>query len=462
MKKVKTNTLILLSTLICGIIAVAEANAATYQDRAQVKFTFNPTLTLDLSSTSLSIDELLPGTSRDSNSIDITVDTNNIGGYTLSATVGDVSNTSTSLVHTDGSATFSSVGYGSFSSLADGKWGYSTDSGEHYSGLPLYNDGYGATLAYTNGASPSDTTSFLIGAKAAADQPLGTYSNVVNFIAVANVYTIPTLQTITDVELAAMLPSVGDVVELKDERDCKSYRIGKLADGNIWFLDDMRMTAYTECSESPEFNYGDLQDDDAYDNYAPNAGYLFKYYNDDYLGTKIYDPDDHNIVLGEEGVAYNFCAASDGWCVEPFIYDPNMWGGGGEECFEEDPSMCIGYDEDTMRREYADSVITSYGTTVDTGICPYGWAMPSSSDFSSLAGAYNTPNDFVRAAKMLPIGDGYWTNAIDPLDESYFSAYYISGSVAYTQGGAKYTYTGPTTGDRQDRASYALVRCKRV
>lgn len=462
MKKVKTNTLILLSTLICGIIAVAEANATTYQDRAQVKFTFNPTLTLDLSSTSLSIDELLPGTSRDSNAIDITVDTNNIGGYTLSATVGNVGNASTSLVHTDGSATFSSVGYGSFSSLADGKWGYSIDSGEHYSGLPLYSNGYGATLAYTNGASPSDTTSFLIGAKAAADQPLGTYSNVVNFIAVANVYTIPTLQSITDAELAAMLPSVGDVVELKDERDCKSYRIGKLADGNIWFLDDMRMTAYNECSESPEFSYGDLQDDDAYDNYAPNAGYLFKYYNDDHLGTKIYDPDDHNIVLGEEGVAYNFCAASDGWCVEPFVYDPNMWGGGGEECFEEDPSICIGYDEDTMRREYADNVITSYGTTVDTGICPYGWAMPSSSDFSSLAGAYNTPNDFVRAAKMLPIGDGYWTNAVEPLDESYFYAYYISGSVAYTQGGAKYTYTGPTTEDRQDRTSYALVRCKRV
>lgn len=459
MKKVKTNTLILLSTLICGIMAVAEANATAYQDRAQVKFTFNPTLTLDLSSTSLSIDELLPGTSRDSNAIDITVDTNNIGGYTLSATVGDVSNASTSLVHTDGSATFSSVGYGSFSSLADGKWGYSIDSGEHYSGLPLYSNGYGATLAHTKGASPSDTTSFLIGAKAAADQPLGAYSNVVNFIAVANVYITPTLQTVTDVELAAMLPNVGDTAEIKDERDCKTYRIGKLADGNIWFLDDMRMTTDAECAEWAGGTYVDIQDNDAYDYSMSNAGYIFKYYNDDYLGTKIYDPDDHNIVLGEKGVVYNFCAASNGWCAEPFVYDSSMGGGGGEGCWE-DPFMCDPmYGEETARQEYMDQVIGEYGTTISTGICPEGWVMPSSSDFSNLAGAYSTPNDFVRAAKILPTNEGYWTNAVTA-NSSSFEAYHITGSVT-PQSGAKYSYTGPTT-EYQDRSDYALVRCKRA
>ena len=191
---------------MAGIIGVNYVSAVTYQTGVGVSFTFNPKLTLTLSSSNLVISNLAPGTSDNSNEIAITVSTNAAYGYNLSATVGNSTTyNNTDLTHTSGvsSGKFTSIAFESnpanyISSISSNNtWGYSIDSGTKYNGLPLYSDTTNiATLKSTDTtpATGTDTVNFLIGAKASTTQPTGDYKNVINFIAVTN--PVPTLEPV--------------------------------------------------------------------------------------------------------------------------------------------------------------------------------------------------------------------------------------------------------------------------
>ena len=176
-----------------------------------VSFTFNPTLSISLSDPSLTIDNLTPSSSSDSNIVTVSVSTNAGYGYYMSATAG-TKTTNTDLTNTDNSNyTFTSLSsnVASLSNIPDNNWGYSysTDDGTTwisgdadnastgYNGLPLDNDDSGATgikLISTDTFSNSGSIKFKIGAKAAATQAAGTYTNTVNFYAVANPEPTPT------------------------------------------------------------------------------------------------------------------------------------------------------------------------------------------------------------------------------------------------------------------------------
>ncbi|MBR3177663.1 hypothetical protein IKF27_02570, partial [Candidatus Saccharibacteria bacterium] len=69
-----------------SLTSTQTVSAVTYQTGVGVSFTFNPKLTLTLSSSNLVISNLAPGTSDNSNEIAITVSTNAAYGYNLSAT----------------------------------------------------------------------------------------------------------------------------------------------------------------------------------------------------------------------------------------------------------------------------------------------------------------------------------------------------------------------------------------
>ncbi len=176
--------------------------ALTYQDNVELQFTWNPTIRISLSSADLIIDNLTPGNSADSNTITINVGTNNMYGYTLSATAGNTTNASTNLVNTvDDTKLFTSLATdASLASLTtDNTWGYSysTNSGtswSNYSGLPLYTAASGAELINNDG-SGSTPVQFKIAAKASTIQASGAYTNTINFTAVAN--PEPTPQPIT-------------------------------------------------------------------------------------------------------------------------------------------------------------------------------------------------------------------------------------------------------------------------
>ena len=108
---------------IMNIINTNNTSALSYSSSVGVGFTFNPTLSVNISS-DLIINNLVPGSSSDSNIINVSVATNASYGYTLSATMNGDNN---DLTHSNGTDIFSSITTdASLPSLtADNTWGYS-------------------------------------------------------------------------------------------------------------------------------------------------------------------------------------------------------------------------------------------------------------------------------------------------------------------------------------------------
>ncbi|MBR3322138.1 hypothetical protein IKG05_00645, partial [Candidatus Saccharibacteria bacterium] len=164
---------IVLSTLAVPILS-NNTNALGYSSSAGLNFTINPSISVSVSG-DLIIDELAPGSSSDSNVINVTVLSNNSTGYTLSSTIGSSTNNYTDLrLNSNGSANGNNSDSGdsnssnnneninkftnldtnkaSLSNFDDNYWGYSysVDSGTNwisgntgstangYNGLPIY------------------------------------------------------------------------------------------------------------------------------------------------------------------------------------------------------------------------------------------------------------------------------------------------------------------------------------
>ena len=198
------------ASLCFGVVVVHSVSALTYQSSTNVGFTFNPTISISLSG-DLLISSLSPGSTSDSNIIDVAINTNASQGYTLTATAG-TSSTTTNLVNTgNNNNIFTSIATNAtitdWTNANDNTWGYSysEDNGTTwisgkdinnnnanilgYSGLPLDNDDNGATgktLISTTLPSDNKTLKFKIGAKASSSQASGDYTNIINFYAVAN------------------------------------------------------------------------------------------------------------------------------------------------------------------------------------------------------------------------------------------------------------------------------------
>ena len=135
--------------MLGGILLTKMAGATTYQDGTDIKFTFRPTLSVALSSEGITISDLTPGQSGVSSPVDVTVNTNNIYGYTMNATVGSSTKNYRELKHANGTDQFTSVAVGSGLAAmpTDGGsvWGFasSKDGGQtwsKYTGLPKYDE----------------------------------------------------------------------------------------------------------------------------------------------------------------------------------------------------------------------------------------------------------------------------------------------------------------------------------
>ena len=261
---------IILLCLMFGIVGGASASALTFSSDVDISFTFNPTISLSLSSSDLVIANLAPGSAADSNEITVTVFTNTAYGYTLNATVGQQTNYETrNLILDDYSGSnsdpiFTSLAYGaSESTLAtDNTWGYAFKTStanapwSNYSGLPLYSDSNNVTeLIDTDGAAASDYVTFKIGARAANTQAGGEYKNVINFITVAKPEPV-TLEAAyaaahktklngyyklqdMDSNICAAVEVIDDELQVIDTRDNKVYWIAKLADNHCWMTQNL-------------------------------------------------------------------------------------------------------------------------------------------------------------------------------------------------------------------------------
>ena len=214
------NTILALFTIVAiaaaGITSLSSLPtfALTYQEAVDVQFTFNPTVSVNLSG-DLTIYNLSPGNSADSNIITVRAGSNEVNGYTLYSTVGSSSSNYTDLrlssSNTTNVFTNLSSNKATLAAFSDDTWGYSycnttndcdnsttywvsgnvgsTSTG--YNGLPIFNasnNTTGVILADSNSANETELK-FKIGAKASSSQLAGTYTNIVNFINVAKVVT---------------------------------------------------------------------------------------------------------------------------------------------------------------------------------------------------------------------------------------------------------------------------------
>lgn len=258
-----------------NLIAVNQVSALTYESDTNVDFTINPTISMTVSG-DLIIDNLTPGSSSDSNIIEVGVSTNASHGYYLSATVGS-NNTDTNLTNSENSNyKFSNLSSNasSLSNFSDNEWGYSysTDGGTNwisgsqgsttsgYNGLPLDGNDSGATgITLVDATTPLATNQvkFKIGAKASNTQASGTYTNTINFYAITHqapltmedaFATAGKTKYLGYYKMQDMDSTICSATEVYDElgqtklidvRDNKIYWVTKLQDNNCWMTQNL-------------------------------------------------------------------------------------------------------------------------------------------------------------------------------------------------------------------------------
>ncbi|MBR2837053.1 hypothetical protein IKE79_01705 [Candidatus Saccharibacteria bacterium] len=202
MMKVKHKAIISVGLILGGVVLARGASALTYQSEVLEEFTWGSTLGMSISNDSIAVSDLAPNTAGVSvTPLTISVNTNSGGGYTLSATVGSTSNTSSELRlnGTDTTNKFSMLAADASTVLASftgGQWGYTTGTGNDavYSGLTYGSDKVINKTTNKSGTQASgypgtNSTTFGIAAKATNTQATGDYTNIINFTAVTNVVT---------------------------------------------------------------------------------------------------------------------------------------------------------------------------------------------------------------------------------------------------------------------------------
>ena len=222
--------------------------------------------------------------------------------------------------------------------------------------------------------------------------------------------------------VAAAVPNIGDSTLAKDIRDDKTYRVGKLEDGNIWLLDNLDLdlaasgasavitAANTNASATAlDALFNGVSGGGAGGNLAQDAvsdvgsywsdSSVYPYIMTTYSGETVSDVT--SVSVGGDwamGIYYNLCAAS-----------------AGSYCYDSDPS----------------------DVNVTEDICPSGWRMPTGGydgEYSDLYDEYQSEDNqslaFISALRLPFSGRG------DSNGESYSRpgsyGYFFSSTYAYS------------------------------
>ena len=374
--------------------------ALEYSSSAEVNFTISPSISVSVSG-DLVIDELAPGSGSDSNVINVNVTTNNVAGYTLTATAGssDYSGSldynANDLVHSDLSDKFTSLlpsdSLPSLTSFSDNTWGYSysTNNGTswaNYSGLPVYTSA-GTTLKEKY-IPANDDVKFKIAAKASNIQAAGNYTNQINFTAVGNVEIRYYMQNFTNA-LCQTLANDNNYT-VYDYRDGNDYTV-RYINGACWMTQNLRIThteGYPEgtiLGEGSNFSAESISlDSSSY--YIPTTNDLESMSSLGYTAKQV-------------GIYYNFFAASGRTC--DYCSDTN--------------------------------------TTQD--ICPTNWHLPTYSTDGSISGniyGLTTQYSPTNATTFSPIYGGWVGTAKDLQDTTIYSIWWAS---TIWNGNSNYRYT---------------------
>ena len=430
-------------------------SALDYSSNVDIGFTFNPTLSVNISSSDLVISNLKPGTTEDSNSINVSVATNAAYGYNLSATVGSNTYNNTSLNNINSSDNndnnnnndSSNYAFNSIATNADlpnlttnNTWGYSyklsnDSSWSNYSGLPLFSSSNNKTLLdkYTES---EDIINFKIAAKASNTQPSGTYSNVINFNAVS--YAVPMSLADSYAYFGAELyhgyykmqdmttricqtteaPSELQVIDVRDD---KVYWIAKLADGNCWMTQNLDL----DLTSNPEAdNYAALTSENTDLNDTTSPAYQDGYtVSED--GTITWVPERDTIIGTESNGSFTF----DGW--ENDYNNPYSADIGKTYINESIGNHGLAGNYYNWPAVIASNDAGSFTTPqiAPNSICPAGWRMPDKNSLDNLIIPYPAP----KQAPNYYILAGYvWTGNLNDYRRSGYYHTSENHNSAYT------------------------------
>ncbi len=249
--------------------------------------------------------------------LNVSVSTNSQFGYTLTLEDAD---DSSNMTHANSSITdvitSTFTGAKSSSDMDANTWGFSLDTTSYYS-IPVLDSP--VALKRTNSVMTEayDTTAVDFGVKVGI-LTAGTYRDTVRFTAYVNgVDGTPedgpnpgdpgggsgTMQSFS----CSDLPNVGDSGILTDSRDGNEYTIKRLADGNCWMTENLRLIGKTISSEDSNIPSGETWT-------IPSSSISdFKYKSNVYNTNNAY-------LDSTYGGYYTFHTATAGWITDSKTY----------------------------------------------------------------------------------------------------------------------------------------------
>ena len=426
--------LLLLFLAIVSIMTAITGDSTHAANNASVGYNVivTPAISMTVSSQQVSL-FLNPASYRpfDSQDLTISVTSNNKPGYELfmSATSTDLTNTDDNTEKINTLPDNGSTGY-TESTFVEDKWGYKIGSANYF---PFVSN---TMINSYNDMAVNHTTSLSFAAKASMTKPAGIYSNTLTFSAIPKV-TVVDMQNL-DSSLCTAEPTL-----VSDTRDGNLYTVAKLADGNCWMLDNLRLDLTTASLQSLQGKTNATNQTLDYlkngGGSSPNTNYAVanwdstNYYDRPLIATSGDGWDKDTVVTsygngsGKIGVYYNFCAASAG----SYCYDSGSASGNASQ-----------------------------------DICPAGWKIPNGD--TTKGSYYYLYNDATEGY------NGDRTNFLNALGVSLSGLYYIGSSNPKGSSGAfwsntfysdynmNYLYVGPSAVNPQSnlyRSFGFSVRC---
>ena len=287
------------------------------------------------------------------------------------------------------------------------KWGYKKNRNtDNYNSFPATQ-----TLLENDERTNQDIANLRFGTKIDYLQESGTYATNIEFNLVAN----PLINYMQDLNPALCTTTPMTVV---DKRDNEGYLVQRLADGNCWLLENLRLdisdpavqaNLTSATTNATDTALGYLKNGGGSSPYPANGviaktasgGSWTNDYTNPYIATQYENttqPASGSSPAGKIGIYYNYCAASAG-------------------------SYC-----------YASGAGTG---DASQDICPSGWRMPTggaSAEYQALFAAYSSNVANFQAALSTPLS-GYFANVSG--DQGTYG--YFWSSTRYNGGTSMYS-----------------------
>ncbi|MBR2766881.1 hypothetical protein IKD67_02250 [Candidatus Saccharibacteria bacterium] len=273
-------------------------------------------------------------------------------------------------------------------------------------------------------SSTSDSFNIYYGVAASSSLAPGTYKmipeqntnengTIVYYLTMAEECIKPYMQDVTDEQLDALMPNVGDSTTLYDKRDEQPYTIAKLADNKYWTVDNLNLGAVSLTTDlnSSNSNIEGTVSAATFNSWEKTTG-SSSYTSAELIPVDGTDP----ISLTKYGTLYNYCAASAG-------------------------TICT----------------DSNNQNATSDLCPAGWRLPTgntNSELNNLYTHYNTPakmnNSIINSGAAFSRA-GYFINS--PQNQGVQGRYW--SSTRYDDTSMSYLVLNT---DNVDPASYSYRR----